>query len=358
VSGGYLVSWFRQDRLPGPLVTTGSPTDARPGALGQPTTVVLFDSTLNYDALSGVQLAGGVFLDDSHCWSVEGRGFYVFRGENHFTAASNAAGSPIITRPILNVATETRASVLDAFPGVASGSATVDSRSELYGFEVNGRWHTSPMDRLHLDGLLGFRFLHLRESLSIMDQLTPLTTGALTFLGTAVNPPNSLADLDVFRTTNHFYGGQVGGRLTWDDEWYFVSMYGKVALGLTTERTQISGTSTLVTPAGNQLAEGGILALPSNIGVRNRTIFGIVPEWGATLGFNVTSYLRLTAGYSFLLWNRVSRPGDLIDRAVNPAQIPTSSTFGGPPDPARPEFRFNDSPFWVHMATVGVEVYF
>jgi hypothetical protein len=358
-SAGYTLSWFRQDRLPGPVLTTGSIMDDRPGALGQPHTSVLLDNHLTYDNLSGFQLQGGLYLDDDRTWSIEGVGFYISPGRTHFAAASDTAGTPLLTRPILNVISEQESSVIDAFPGIAAGGIRVDSRSELYGFEVNGRWLGGDMGRLRADALGGFRFLHLRENFTIHDNVTPLVPGSLTFNAGPVNPPNSLEDMDSFSTTNVFYGGQIGGRLSWEDTWGYVRMFGKLGLGLTTERSLIEGTSTLITPgAPPTVTPGGVLALPSNIGLRNRTVFGIVPEWGVNVGVSITDYLRVSAGYSFLLWNRVVRPGDLIDRGLNPGQIPTAPAFGGALDPARPEFRFNDSPFWVHTLNCAVEVYF
>ena len=73
---------------------------------------------------------------------------------------------------------------------------------------------------------------------------------------------------------------------------------------------------------------GGILALPSNIGSYSRSVFGVIPEAGLTLGVQPINHVRLTAGYSFLYWNAVARPGDQIDPRVNRGAIPGDPTFG------------------------------
>ena len=65
--------------------------------------------------------------------------------------------------------------------------------------------------------------------------------------------------------------------------------------------------------------------------------------------------LRLTAGYSFLYWNSVVRPGAQLDRNVNPAGIPSDQFFGSPGGPVSPLFHFNGESYWVHTLTVGLD---
>ena len=104
---------------------------------------------------------------------------------------------------------------LDAFPGISSGSVAVIATSQFWGAEFDASYHCQPCEHLHLEGLAGFRYLHLAESLTIQDQLTPLQDNVLTFDGATnfVNPPSTLADQDQFRTTNNFYGFQLGSRI-------------------------------------------------------------------------------------------------------------------------------------------------
>ncbi|MFO0841964.1 MAG: BBP7 family outer membrane beta-barrel protein [Gemmataceae bacterium] len=193
---------------------------------------------------------------------------------------------------------------------------SVNADSRLWGVEGNLRCHVGN-ERLRGEVFVGGRYLRLEENLVINDTLLPIRLDTFTFQGAAnfVNPPDFVQDQDQFRTKNMFYGGQVGGVLIWEDWWYFLRLSGKVGFGLTEQRVQIAGTSTLVTPAGRTTVEGGILALPTNIGSYSRSVFGIVPEWGITGGVYVTDWMRVSVGYSILLWNRVVRPGDAIDPA-------------------------------------------
>src|SRR5207253_2607656 len=59
-SGEYLLWWTKGSNLP-PLVTTGSPAAARPGALGQPGTSVLFGGDVDSGPRSGARFAGGLW---------------------------------------------------------------------------------------------------------------------------------------------------------------------------------------------------------------------------------------------------------------------------------------------------------
>lgn len=354
-SAGYLWGWIPKVVLPTPLVTTGSTNDDSPGALREPNTSPLFGDRIDFPSLHGFQAEAGIFCDDERAYSIDGRGFILFQSATSFTASSNAAGVPVITRPIYDAASQQEAAVIDALPGVAAGGVQVNANSEIWGYEFNARCHVGN-DRLRGELLVGFRYLELQEDLRINDQLSPLATNTLRFLGTAVNPPNSLLDFDEFRTRNQFYGGQIGGVVACEDWWYFLRLSGKVGFGGTEQRVAIDGSSTLVTPAGNTVAEGGILAQSTNIGIRKRTVFGIVPEWGVTGGVFVTDWLRLSGGYSVLFWSQVVRSGDVIDRNVNPGLVPTATGFGivtGPPVPA---FRWNDGSFWVQAVQANVEL--
>ena len=51
--------------------------------------------------------------------------------------------------------------------------------------------------------------------------------------------------------------------------------------------------------------------------------FAVLPEVGLNVGVYVTEKVRVFAGYSFLYWSDVVRPGDQVSRAINPGRIPT-----------------------------------
>ncbi len=356
----YTMAWFHSESFRTILATTGSPADLHPAAIGQPGTVALFGQDgVNYGMFSGIHAEVGLFLDEDNHFSLEVGGMYIFPNHRQFALQSDPTGNPIIARPVLNAATQQEVAFIDAFPGTASGGIAIDTRSELYGAELNARVHGYGLKRLHADALLGFRFERLEETLSIQDQLSPLVAGTFPFNGGLVNPPGMIGDTDRFHTSNSYYGVQLGGRVSWEEEWFCVSVFGKASLGPNDERVSIRGSSTSLVNGTTQTVPGGILALPSNIGEYRRTVLGFVPEAGITLGFNVNSHIRLNASYSFLYWNQVVRPGGQIDRQVSPAQVPTDITFAPTTTPgSRPQFTFNDESFWAHTLTFGIEFHY
>jgi hypothetical protein len=147
--------------------------------------------------------------------------------------------------------------------------------------------------------------------------------------------------------------------MNWEDEWFYVSAFAKVAFGVNDELMRINGSTTLVDPTmGNVTTPGGILALPSNIGDRQKSVLSIIPEVGVNLGVEPIKHLRLLAGYNALFWSQVVRPGTMIDRGVNPFNVPSDPAFGTASGPARPSFQFHQEAFWMQAVTVGLQLYY
>jgi hypothetical protein len=341
----------------GPLLTTGDTTNF--GALAQPGTTVIFGlNNVDFNLQSGVRLDVGKFLDKDARYSVDAIGFWVSQGRQSFSESSDSTGNPLIARPVRSLNSGNEITFFTSFPGSLTGTTTIDTRSELAGVELNVGAHSYVYRGLHLEGLLGIRYLRLAESLRIQDQLNPQVPGFLQFQGNFVTPPDSLMDLDSFSTVNNFVGPQIGGRLSWEYQWFTVSGFAKLAIGANEQQTSIAGATTLVSANGNQTASGAVLALPSNIGVYNRAVLGIVPEFGLNLSVELTQHVRLNLGYTYLMWTHVVRPGSQYDRAVNPGQVPSSPFFTGVTGSMGPNYRFNDEMYWAHMFNLGLEVHY
>ena len=364
VSADYLLSSIQRGQLRYPLVTTGSANDTLPGALGQPNTAVVFGANnLSTGLSSGVRGEIGAFLDADHVFSLDGGGFILFPRNVHATFASDGNGFPTVARPYINTLGGQLRAEQSAYNPFFFGSTSVNTDTKLYGFEANARCNGSLGTNWKADFLVGFRFLQLDESLNINDTLTPIPPpngiNVLTFLGPLIDPAATLSDRDSFATSNTFYGVNLGGRLRWEYDWLTVTAFGKVALGATEQHVRINGSTTLVGPAGTQVATGGILALPSNIGSYSRSVFGVVPETGITIGMQPINHVRLSLGYSLLYWNAVVRPGDQIDPRLNRSAIPGDPTFGSAMNPgSNPTFTFQDRSFRVQNLTAGVEIYY
>jgi len=270
--------------------------------------------------------------------------------------ASDANGNPFIGRPIFNTLFAQERSLLTSSPGLFNGSTSVESRLQLFSIEANARYQVNLTPYLSVDGLLGYRRMQLEEELTIQDNIIP-TGGTITFLGAPITAPNTVSDIDRFSTTNQFNGVNTGARFRWQSgfDWFALTGYGKLAIGATRQTVDIEGASSTNTGLA---AQGGVLALSSNIGSHQRTVFGFIPEGGAGIVILPCRGVRLLAGYSATYWNNVVRPGDQIDRRVNPALVPTDVNFGSGNPGAFPAFTFRSRAVWLQTLNFGVEFYY
>ena len=138
-----------------------------------------------------------------------------------------------------------------------------------------------------------------------------------------------------------------------------VDLRTSVALGTTHERLRVEGDQIRTLPGQPPLVlAGGLLALNSNSGRFTRDQFAVVPEVGLNVGYQVTDHLRLFAGYNFLYWSRVIRPGDQIDPVLDINRIPRFVPPGVvvPPAPeVRPAVLFRETDFWAQGLLAGVQ---
>jgi hypothetical protein len=347
VSGEWLY-WNPQGSDLPPLLTTspaGTPRTSA-GVRGRPGTRVVFGNTEeNNDWRSGFRVSAGVWLGECAQWGVGANFFYLDDQEENFRASS--LGLPILARPFFNVASGTQDSELVAFPRLLAGSVAVSGSSEFWGGDVNVRKHLYSGCTWCIDGLIGYRYLRLRDDLSISEDLVVTSQTSLTPSGTEFDV------VDRFQASNDFHGGQVGVVARFNGENFWLGLETKVALGVNDREVNIGGATTVRVPGAAPVSRpGGLLALGSNSGQFDESEFAVVPELTVKAGVFVTEGLSLFVGYNFLYWNSVYRAGEQIDLAVNPSQIPPGTLVG----PARPAFPGRESGFWVHGVTAGAEL--
>ena len=230
----------------------------------------------------------------------------------------------------------------------------------LLGAEANYRdciWSWSDCSSVfRADMLVGFRYLHLDEDLLMTENAVRLTQ--------SVNFPDEVAGtrvflFDEFRTKNDFYGGQIGTVMGYTRGPWSADLRGTVAVGNTTQTVTVDGGQVRgpLANGGGVCGEGGLLALPTNIGTRSRNEFSVVPEIGINLGYQVTDHWKTFIGYNFLYWSNVVRPADQIDTTIDVTRIPRFVPPGVPvqPDGPRPAPLFRSSDFWAQGVSFGVE---
>lgn len=375
----YLLWWVKSGPVSTPLVTTSTATglpvlSSSTGALGDPNTIVLAgDKPINYGTFSGGRLTVGGFLDENGTFGVLARGFVLQQETNKKVFASGPDGLPILANPIIDTqgilnggipGGETARGI--SFPAVGpfgpiEGSATIISRSQLWGAEANGLVNLMRNESFMINGLVGFRYLDLREDLT-------MTTLAIDHTPPPAFNGGTVLTTDTFRTQNRFYGGQVGLDATaWMGK-IFMNVQGRIGLGGTRQTLDVSGISANAvsgnTTAGSITGASGFYALPSNIGHFNQNSFTVIPEAEVKLGYSLTQNLQAYVGYNMLYWSSVVRPGFQIDRNIDVRQISTlpPASVGGPFVPGfvgtQPAHEFRQTDFWAQGITFGLNFAF
>lgn len=359
VSAEYLGWWVKEQRVAQPLLTTATgeanlASETIPGTIGAPGTRTLFgENDLGLSMFSGGRLTVGFVIDDHRNHAIEASAFALGERGGDYRAASDPVGNPVLARPIFRPETNSEAVFLISFPDAFAGGIIFDWRTQFWGTEINYLCNVVRSQSFSCDLLVGARYLDLDEDFRATDVSEVLGGGVGFFNGRAVDVGNSLAKRDIFETSNAFYGGQIGGKVEYRDDCWYVLLKLKVALGVSHEDLRIDGSSSVTSGAFINSLPGGLLTASSNIGHYQRDQFAVVPEVGMNVGFTLSNSCRIFAGYSFTYLSNVVRPGEQIDRTVNLSLTPTSPAFGTNNVPAAPRPLFQTTDFWAHGINVG-----
>lgn len=356
--GDYLLWWAQGSDVP-PLVTTSPQgTDQEDAGVLPDATILFGDTDLNKATRSGGRMTLGYWFDPCQRFGLQTS--YLALGRVTETFDSTSDGDPILARPFFNIRPTDAVgdplpgredSALIAFDGIVEGSVAVNGSSKFQQFELllrKGLWEQCDH---RLEFLFGYQANWLDDDLRIEESLVS------TDPDNAVLPPGATIDLvDLFETRNAFHGVSLG--LTHREKVgrWSLEMLMKLGLGNTHSEVWIDGSTTTATdPEETPTTEdGGLLALPSNMGEYERNTFSMVPEVGVTLGYDVTCRLRANLGYTFIYWSRVARPGDQIDLDINPSQLSGDPLEGLP----RPEFSWVTTDFWAQGLSFGLDYRF
>lgn len=357
----YMIWQVKGQPVPVPIVTTSSVNNI--GILGRDDTLILGgNGNLGFNWISGVRVTGGYILDTQDGWTLEGGIFFLFRKESRQRVASDSAGNPLLASPFIDAVTGAESSLLYAVPGLFSGVVDFGGGSRFTSGEVNLAIPFSESERWRFDVLLGNRYADLSENLDIRSSSTPLEgTPGFAVGGIGVGPGDVAGDVNNFRTRNQLFAAQVGLRAVYNvADGLFFTTTTKLAAGFNRQTVDISGQTFIVPASGAQPTtfDGGLWAVATNIGIQHKTNFAYLSELGLSLGYWMTDSICLTAGYQFVYFGRVVRPGNQIDRIINRSYVPQSATFGGPAEPFRPLVPFSRSDYWAQGMSFGCEVRF
>jgi len=301
---------------------------------------------IDYKGISGIRINTGVWFGYGNVLGIDFSGFNL---QNKSQSANYASsGSPIITRfyddPTTNRQTFLLFSNIDPQNSYSGSVSAALGYSNLYNFDTSIRWQGYRLFADNADWLFGVRYFNFEEKLDILAR---------------ANFPSGLrlGVEDHFSAKNTFYGAQVGlnsrfvstRRLTFDGLLKF-------AVGGISQRVDIRGSNTLIRPNGVVDTQAvGLWAQPSNIGSYSKGKFAVLPEFGLTLGYNITERLGLTFGYSAMYVSNVVRVNTVVNTQVNPTTIRYLTDPNTPVTPApNPTYRFNDTGMWIDGWNFGV----
>jgi hypothetical protein len=370
-SGEGLFWWIKNGPAPPILATTGplsAPTPGLPGAAG--TTVLYGGQDIGFGTFAGGRWAAGSWLDLHEHLGVEVSGFLLERRTRPALFVSDGSGNPVIARPFTEAQTGQNIVDFATFPNRFVGGVAISARSRLWGIDASLLHNAVAWQPLgdgwgdwRGDMYLGFRYLNLRETLSISQNSQLTGEGVADFNGLTVLPPNVVSVDDSFGTNNDFYGGELGGRVQYAHGHWQIDCTGKVSLGTCVELITINGSSTLSPPPGTNAftpitVPGGLLATSTNIGHHGHEQFAVVPEALINLSYQLCPECRVYVGYSFLYWSQVVRASNQIDTTVNTTQVPTHPSFGPLTGPLEPLVPFRQNDFWAQGINVGLEVHY
>lgn len=344
-SAEYLLWWTKDSPTPVPLVSDG--------VLGSGGRVLLGGDDVDLGYRSGARFTLGYWLTGDRTWGLEGSGFFLPTATQRRTVSSSgASGTRNLLIPFFDPTLPGENATNLSLAGEFAGSATETLRSRLWGVELNGVRPLVGQGPFRVELLGGFRYLRLSEDYSFHTSSPDIPPGPVTVFTTR----------DEFDAGNSFYGAQLGVRGRYDIGPFTADAGLKLALGVMHQTVDIAGalTTNQFTVPTVVTYPGGYFAQPTNIGSYGRNVFAVVPEAMFNLGYRLTSWASIVAGYTFLYASNVVRPGEQIDRTVNPTQSPS---FGGPiptnlTGAARPRFKFEGSDFWAHGLNVGIALRF
>ena len=296
--------------------------------------------TVAYDVNAGCRLTTGLWLDREHTIGLDGS-FFQFEHRAKGQGFSSS-GNPVLGPTYYDLTLEQQVLVENAVDGARTGSVLINNSERLWGGEVHARVAGYSIVSDRTDFLIGFRHVSFNEGVTLDGFSTDTSNG------------NTVNQYDNFGTHNQFYGAQLGFQSDYRRGRWFANIRGKVALGVAHEAVDIQGLTTIVNPIVTTYP-GGIYAEPSNMGHHTRDEFAVVPELTANFGYQVTSHVRVFAGYNLLYMSNVVRPGDHVNVNVDSTQV-QSLTNQTDYSAVHPAFSWRDSSFWAQGVNFGVEV--
>jgi hypothetical protein len=418
----YLFWWFKDSPLRVPLVFT-VPSSVGPTLAGVTpalTAALLGNEDIDAGTHHGGRFMAGLWLDSHNVIGLEAGYFFLADHTTHQNVPTPV--QPIqaaLAIPIVDAAADAIGPTAVVPLALPKDIGVLTLTSSLQGAEANMVVKLVSSPELRVEMLSGFRYLDLRENLSLTTN--PIGIGVP---GAPDGPALALQTTAHSEAESQFYGWQLGARAEYHMGPWFANGVVKVALGDMNERVGIGaavspaaigaaleglsgvpgtslvqtplgkslpvgafllgsaapGTSLLPTPLGQSLQGATAVVLPTPLGstllgvIRPSVAGGIVlppphreshfsrdrltlvPEVGVNLGYQFTDRLRAFFGYDFLYMTSVVRPGNPFEREIVVNQALRTVFPGNPAGPGSPlMIHVTGSEFWAQGIHAGIE---
>jgi len=278
------------------------------------------------DSRSGFRVTGGIWADESHCTGFEAIFLYLDLKRSTSAVATKDLSTGIPAGTPGNVVSL----IADQGSAINTGdlltsAITNTSYFRMWGLEGNFRRTVWWIGGFSFDAIAGFRYLNLDETINATGDFTfqDFNAGEPGGLVSPADPRTThMSTLDTAQAHNQFYGAQVGVSFCW--HCYRLTMDGsaKFAVGGNSQQVTTGGLTTLdagvfenmmgtgfVTRPAATLPGGALLASP--LTSTNRIRVSVIPEWRASVGYQVTDNLNAFVGYNFLWWSNLASVGGL-----------------------------------------------
>ena len=366
-----LIWWTSQPDVPVIATTSTQGTPGlQAGILGQPQTGTLWGGGDLFDLTrGGVRLRAGRWSDDNDGSGIQAEFLMLGSAGHNFFGQSN--GNPILARPFVNQETGFADAQLIGFPGLSTGSLAFNAETRMYSVGFNywaeliaeyddgcgevgcgsscgsscGSGCRSSSSCQQTDSVFGFkigpRFIHHDDTILANETLTGLASG------------NQFSILDSFKTENSFLGGEIGLRAQRNKGIYSMDLGLNLGIGATRQELDVSGLTTITTPAGVRTSTpGGFLAQSTNSGSWDETKFSLVPSLEFKLGMEAGHGWRVAVGYDFMYWTNVLRASEQIDTVIHPGLFPAAVPGNAA---TRPGVVLNESDYFAHGISLSIE---
>jgi hypothetical protein len=270
--GGDFLMYFPMDQpLPANMVTSG------PAGTG----TQLIGTSTGYPFMLGFRIDTGLWLDSDEKRGTQAMSNILFRS---YTTTTIPAG---FVNP------------LGAFPGatfaIGAGGFFFQTWSQFSDNDANSLYRLINSENTKVYLIYGPKFVNLEEDINM-----------------SYNAAGPFVFFDDFHTRNLFFGGNLGVWVKENIGPFTADLQALCAIGWNYNNTIIAGST-------NPLVGTTLFTSRSNVGYYETNSFGVIPEINGNLSYQLTERIQIRAGYSFLLWTDVLRPGNQIAPLTAPA---------------------------------------